>query len=187
MGLRPVFGWYNFCLHGKGAYLRVLMPYVFHRRLCTVAAMVVYSLLSTLPGPAGACGRPSSYIIKPRLLGNHVVGELRVGAGVACYRDGGVGPPAFLGADIGKRGVPTPTKADSHVLRQQFAHVAPQTLRFLNLPLAHPHLVVFHATPDALCDPDYPPFKDLTGSCMQYYMPLEYMDRTTTAPDRFGC
>lgn len=126
----------------------------------------------------------TSYIVQPHRLGNHVVGEVRIGAGVACYRDGVVGPPSFLVADIGKRGVPPPAAADARLLRRRFANLAPRTLRFLYLPLANPHLVVFDASLSALCNPVHPPFKDFTGSCNEYYSPVEGMDRTSAST---GC
>lgn len=146
-----------------------------------VAALFWWGSLSA----ASACGAKAgtSYIIRPRLLGNHVVGELRIGEGIACYRDGVIGPPSFLVADIGKPGVPTPPKADFQMLRREDERLAPQTLRFVYLPLIKPHLVVFNAPVSALCDPDRPPFKDFTGACNQYYSPLEGMDRTTAAMD----
>lgn len=146
-----------------------------------LGAIVLGSLMLSLP--VQACGASPSWIVKPHLMGNQVVGQARIGAGVACYRNGVMGPPSYLVAEIGKPGVPVPAKADARLLREHFAHLDPKTLRFLYLPLAEPHFVVFLASLQALCDPTHPPFKDLTGSCNQYYQPLEYGDRTTAAPD----
>ena len=147
-------------------------------------AIVLALCVGILAVPGRSCGSPQSYIIKPRMLGNHVVGELRIGAGVACYRDGTIGPPSYLVADVGKMNVPKLSAADVATLRKRFSDTAPTTLRFLSLPLAEPHLVVFNASLSELCNPISPPFKDLNGSCNQYYSPLEGMDRTTAAP---GC
>ena len=122
------------------------------------------------------------YIIKPRLLGNHVVGEVRRGAGVACYRDGKIGPPSYLMADLGKSNVPRIPDAEMALLRKRFSNLAPRTLRFVRLALPEPRIVVFNASLSELCDPTKPPFKDLLGPCNQYYSPLEGMDRTTAAP-----
>ncbi len=123
------------------------------------------------------------YIQRPRMIGNQVVGEVRIGAGVACYRNGVVGPPSFLVADLGKPGVPRLSASDLAIVKR-FADSPRASLRFIHLPLAQPKLVVFIASLADLCNPTLPPFKDLTGSCNQYYSPLEDMDRTSAAP---GC
>ncbi len=148
----------------------------------SLGAILAALLLAALPMPQAALGA-SPYIVRPHTMGNHRVGEIRIGRGIACYRDGRIGPPSFLLADLGKRGVPRISARDAAHLRTRFGGQPAETLRFISLPLITPHLVVFNATVAALCDPDVPPFKDLNGSCNQYYSPLEDMDRTSAAPD----
>ena len=146
--------------------------------------LTILLITSVVSLPAGACGA-SKWIIHPHQMGNEVVGELRLGAGVACYRNGVTNPPSYLVADIGKRGVPVPSKTDTKAIHERFSQLDPHALRFLYVPLTSPHLVVFLATLQALCDPTQPPFKNLNGACNEYYQPLEYGDRTTAAPDCF--
>lgn len=150
------------------------------RTTAYVLALGAFAL--TIPAPLRAAGS-ESWIARPRALGNQVVGEVRIGGGIACYRNGITGPASFLAADIGKPGVPVPPTTDSRVLRARFRDLDPKRLRFVRLRLAKPHLVVFLASVRALCDPTQPPFKDLNASCNEYYEPLEYGDRTISAPD----
>jgi hypothetical protein len=161
-------------LFGVWAPMRVLLR-------VKVAAVLLFAFEGAVcagaPPPA-----VTSYIVRPHLMGNHVVGEARVAGGVSCYRDGMIGPPSFLVSDLYKPSTPKLPRDEFQIVKRLYG-ASSETLRFIHLPLAHPHLVLFDATLNQLCDPTHPPFKDSNGACNEYYSPLEDMDHTVAAPD----
>jgi hypothetical protein len=106
-------------------------------------------------------------------MGNHYVGTVEEGLGMSCSFDGKVGPLSYPVTAVGKHGVPPLEPEDARMLAALMKYVHPTTLRFTYLGK---EFVVFDSSPDSLCDGR--PQIDLTGSCNEYYEPLNLYDAT---------
>jgi hypothetical protein len=115
------------------------------------------------------------FVIAPRLEGNHYVGEIEDGLGIACYFDGAVGPASYAVRDIGKNHVPRPRAGDLATLHHILKYTASRTLRFVYL---ENEFVVFNAPSATLCDPDVPPVPVLNGACNEFYSSLDLYSTT---------
>lgn len=153
----------------------------FLRNLLVLAIAMVFCIAACVHRQP-ATGK--KFIWGPKKMGNHVAGEVQVGLGIACYRDGMIGPPSYLATQIGQRGVQRLLPQDAIRLRKIMEHNDPKSLRFVYVRGGPYSFVVFDATVEQLCDPTHPPFIDVTGACNSYYEPYDVMYSTTSA---MGC
>ena len=120
------------------------------------AVLVGVLFVVTLFAPAGA-------------KENHRITSVTEGFGTACSFDGLVGPPSYSTRDVGRPRVPHLAADDAAMMSAIAKYVHSVHLRFAYVDGT---FVEFRATVAQLCDPDVPPFVDLSGPCNEYYAPL---------------
>ena len=97
--------------------------------------------------------------------------RLSVGAGLACRYEGVIGPPSYRVSDLGRPGVPRLSSSERSLLQKIEKTVPSQRLRFAHL---NDGFIVFPADQGRLCDPDAPPFIDLSARACNAYYPALY-------------
>lgn len=134
-----------------------------------IGAIVFTALVASAAGGLASAAKVH-FLFGPKLMGNHTGGQVQIGKGVACYRDGEIGPPSYLISEIGTEGVPTPKAPD--IVKLRSLPKSP-TMRFVYTKVPKFEFVVFNATLQQMCDPDHPPFPDWVAPCTVSYAPYE--------------
>jgi hypothetical protein len=136
-------------------------------------ALLCVGLLACTHAENDSLPQGSEFVQSPELMGNHIIGVVKTGDGLACYFDGGVGPPSYPVSDIGKAGVPRPRAGEIATLHLILHYIHPLALRFAYIKGHNGReFILFNAPPERLCDPELTGFFVLNGACNEFYEPL---------------
>lgn len=133
-----------------------------------IAVLVCAALLVGLGSCVRSKAAPSTNFVKPPVTeGNRLIGEVRVGAGIACYVNGSIGPPSYNARDLGKAHVPVLSSPELKMLRRIMIYVHPTTLRFAHVA---GEFIVFDALDGPCSGSNY---FVLNGDCNEFYSPTD--------------
>ncbi len=130
-----------------------------------------------------ACAATNQHDSKPRASATVPAapnGEVIVGAGIACSRDGIIGPPSYAVRDLGKTGVPHLQSRDLRMLHEIMRYVHPSTLRFVYL---RGRLAIFDAEDGPCYSGQYPVLN--ARWCNEIFVPADADGRMFAGPG--GC